>query len=186
VITHMRKILAPVAVAGLTASALAIAGPITAHAAGTSGGPCSGAGTGSPVQHTGPGHHSFTDSDNNCVNFVGTGNTAFLNDSDNKLINMFGNNDIVRDFNNSDNNSIAFAAGANFDELNASNATFNTLTFTTGAVGDVVDLQGITNDSILISGTGVFADVVGSNASCTITSSTAGNGTAGHPGTVIC
>jgi len=117
---------------------------------------------------------------------VGTGNTAFLNDSDNKLINMFGNNDIVRDFNNSDNNSIAFAAGANFDELNASNATFNTLTFTTGAVGDVVDLLGITNDSILISGTGVFADVVGSNASCTITSSTAGNGTAGHPGTVIC
>ena len=57
----MRKILVPVGAASLAAGALAIAGPTTAHAAGTTG-PCSGAGTGNPVQHTGTGHHSFTDS----------------------------------------------------------------------------------------------------------------------------
>lgn len=92
----MRKILAPVGVPGLAASALAIAGPITAHAAGSTG-PCSGAGTGNPVQHTGSGHHSFTDSHNNCVNFVGVSDTAFLNDSNFNLINMVGNSDTVHD-----------------------------------------------------------------------------------------
>ena len=72
-------------VLGAAAMAMAMAVPVTGHAQVTNG-PCSGAGTGNPVQHTGTGHHSFTDSHNNCVAFNNPGNTAFLNDSNNNSI----------------------------------------------------------------------------------------------------
>jgi len=147
----MRRMLAPLAGAGLAVAALAVAGPVTAHAAG-SGGPCSGAGTSNPVQHTGNGHHSFTDSHNNCVNFSGTGDTAFLEDSNFNLINMAGNNDTVHDFKNSNGNTITFQALANSDTLSASNANGNTITFTNGSTNDVVDLIGLTNDSVTFAG----------------------------------
>ncbi len=101
----MLKILAPLGAAGLAASALAVAGPVAVRAAGSQG-PCGSAGPGHPIQHTGAGHHSFTDSHNNCVNFVGSGNTAFLDDSNFNLINMAGNNDTVHDFKNSNGNTV--------------------------------------------------------------------------------
>lgn len=142
----MIKTLAPV---GVAAALLAACVPLTAQAdaPGTSG-PCSGAGTGNPVQHTGNGHHSFTDAHNNCVNFVGTNNTAFLDDSNFNLVNMNGNNDVVHQFTNSSHNTISFAAGANFDTLSASNATGDIVNFDPGAVNDVVTLVGMTNDLV--------------------------------------
>ncbi len=124
----MLRMVLPIGAAGLAAAALAVGGPITVHAAG-SGGPCGGAGTGNPVQHTGNGHHSFTGSHNNCVNFAGPGDTAYLTDSDLNLINMNGSNDVVRNFINSSRNTVSFAAGANFDTLSASSASGNTVNF---------------------------------------------------------
>lgn len=153
----MLKTLAPLGIAGLTASAaLAVAAPLPAQAAGTTG-PCSGAGTGNPVQHTGNGHHSFTDSHNNCVNFVGSNDTAYLTDSDFNLINMNGNNDLVHNFKNSNGNTITFQAGANSDTLSATNADGNNVTFSAGAVGDVITLMGTQNDTgIIIDGSNDF------------------------------
>jgi hypothetical protein len=181
----MRKTLVPISVAGLAASALAIAGPITAHAAGTTG-PCSGAGTGNPVQHTGSGHHSFTDSHNNCVNFVGVSDTAFLNDSNFNLINMAGNSDTVHDFNNSNGNTINFNAGANFDTLSASSANGDTVTFQTGSSGDVIDLLGLTNDTVTFT-SGASNDFLIFTAGCGTTARTitgSGIGMAGSPITI--
>jgi hypothetical protein len=151
----MLKILAPLGSAGLAAAAFAIAGPVTAHAAGTTG-PCGFDSSNRPVQHTGTGHHSFTDSHNNCVNFVGTGNTAFLDDSDFNLINMNGNNDTVHDFQNSNHNSIHFLVGANNDTLRASNASGDRVFFEPFAQFDVVDLVGLTNDTVFIVGSHDF------------------------------
>ncbi len=143
------------AAAALAASALAIAVPVTAQAAGTTG-PCGGAGTGNPVQHTGNGHHSFTGSHSNCVNFVGVGNTAELTDSDFNLLNFGGVNDTVHDFSHSSGNTITFQAGTAFDTLTASNAANDTFTFLTGSQGDSIELVGLTNDSINISGSNDF------------------------------
>src|SRR5258708_39817778 len=147
----MLKTMAPFATAGLAVAALAVAVPTTAHAAGTTG-PCGFAGPGQPIQHTGNGHHSFTDSHNNCVNFAGTGNTAFLDDSDFNLVNMLGHNHTVRDFKNSESNTITFQAGTSFDTLTATNAANDVVTFLTGSTGDLVALSGLTNDSVTING----------------------------------
>jgi hypothetical protein len=157
------KILPPLGIAGLAASALALAGPVTAHAAGTQG-PCGGT-PGNPVQHTGNGHHSFTDSHNNCVNFSGANNTAFLDDSDFNLINMAGNNDLVHDFKHSNGNTVTFQAGANSDTLSASSANGNTVTFDSGSVGDVVTLLGLTNDTVTFA-LGASNDFLNFTAAC--------------------
>lgn len=151
----MLRTLAPFATAGLAVAALTVAVPTTAHAAGTAG-PCGAAGTGNPVQHTGNGHHSFTDSHNNCVNFVGTNGTAFLQDSDFNLINLAGDHDTVRDFRNSDSNTITFQAGTSFDTLTAASAVNDVVTFLTGSTGDLIALSGLANGSVAVDGSNDF------------------------------
>lgn len=151
----MLRTMASFATASLAVAALAVATPTLAHAAGTTG-PCSGAAMGNPVQHTGNGHHSFTDSHNNCVNFVGTGGTAFLEDSDFNLINLGGNNDTVRDFRNSNSNTITFQAGANFDTVTATNAVNDAITLLAGSSNDVISLVGLTNATVSITGSNDF------------------------------
>jgi hypothetical protein len=126
-----------------------------------------------PVQHTGPGHHSFTDSHNNCVNFANSSGTAFLNDSNFNLINEFGTNDTVHDFNNSNHNTILFDApgsnthpGANNDTLTASNANGNTFEFFNTATNDFPSLLG-TSDTTGLLGVSGSNDFLVFDSSCT-------------------
>ena len=151
----MLRTLAPFATAGLAVAALVVAAPTTAHAAGTQG-PCGFAGPGQPIQHTGNGHHSFTDSHNNCVNFSGTNGTAFLEDSDLNLINLAGDHNAVRDFTNSDFNTITFQAGTSFDTVTASNAVNDDVTLLSGSTNDVITLIGLTNVTLSVSGSNDF------------------------------
>jgi hypothetical protein len=186
----MLKLLAPFAIGGLAAAAMAIGSPVTAHANGTNG-PCPSNG----LQHTGPGHHSFTDSHNNCVNFAYSDQIAYLTDSNFNLINIGGHFDSVRNFQSSNGNTINFDPMSSYDTLTATvSSNGNLVTFDKTAVGDFVNLLGTTNDNITISGTNVFASIVdpstgvgsGGGNTCVITSASIGNGTQGHLGTIIC
>jgi hypothetical protein len=148
-------------VAGLAAPALALAVPVTAHANGTPGGTCPGG-----QQHTGPGHHSFTHSDGNCVTFSDPSQTAFLNTSDFNSIVFETNtpNNTVRDFSNSNNNAIDFMSGASGNTLSSSGSNGNSLFFCGSsrgpfgcpgpALNDVVLLDHVTNEFIGITGSG--------------------------------
>jgi hypothetical protein len=150
----MHKSLVLAAGASMAATAAAMAGPVTAHAQQTgpgSDGPCPSTGK----QHTGPGHHSFTHSDNNCVNFANSSGTAYLTDSDFNLINMNGLKDTVRNFEDSNHNTINFFSGSNYDTVSADDANSNTLAFDKGASGDFVTLLG-SNDNITIIGSQDF------------------------------
>ena len=120
------------------------------------------------------------------MNFVGVSDTAFLNDSNFNLVNMFGSFDTVHDFNNSNGNTINFNAGANFDALSAGSASGDTVSFLSGAAGDVVDLLGLTNDTVTLTGT-ASDDFLIFTAGCgtapkTITASNLGS--AGSPITI--
>ena len=79
----MLRLVLPFAATGLAAAALAVGGPVVAHASGPTG--CQLFGGPTPEQHFASGHHSFTDSHNNCAAFFGTNGTAFLNDSNYNL-----------------------------------------------------------------------------------------------------
>jgi hypothetical protein len=135
----MQRILAAAGATALAATALAMSGPVTAHAQGTTG-PCANG-----TQHQGAfsGHHSFTDSHNNCVQFNAPNDTAFLTDSNFNSIIFNGANNIVEDFKNSNSNTITFDANSTGNELNASNANNWTANFV-GASNDFVDLLGTT------------------------------------------
>jgi hypothetical protein len=189
----MVKLLNSLAAAGLATAALAVAGPVTAHAQANCSpngcGPCFFSSPGHPVQHVdyGTGNkHGFTDSHDNCVIYYGNNNTTLLNGSDGNLFLMFGNNNKVDDFRHSDNNFVVFENGASGNNLQASNADGNFVLFTNSATNDFVDLLGATNDDIYVSGTGLFANVVGSNGSCSVNPITAAGGTRAHPALVIC
>ena len=134
--------------AALGAAALAVAVPVTGHAVVVNG-PCSGAGTGHPVQHTGTGHTSFSDSHNNCVQFNNPGNTAFLDESNNNSIVFYGTNNTVEDFRNSNNNFIIFDTGSSGNELNADHANnWGTVEVTAQAVNDFIDLVGTPSSAV--------------------------------------
>lgn len=193
----MVKLLTTLAAAGLAAAGLAMAGPVTAHAqipytgCGPGGcGPCFTPSPGHPVQSEDFGFgnkHSFTNSHNNCVEFDGNNNTAFLNDSDGNAVIMLGNNNKVDDFNHSNTNFVFFDVGSSGNELQGSHANNNTVDFTPTAVGDFVNLLGTTNDNITIAGPGVFANVFdfGGGDTCTITATAPGS-SAKHPQFVLC
>lgn len=183
----MLKVVLSVAATGLAAAALAVGGPVVAHASGPTG--CQLFGGPTPDQHFGLGHHSFTDSNNNCVVFEGTNGTAFLNDSNFNLILIAGTNNTVNDFNHSNSNLVEFASGSSDNTLSANRANGNELVFVPGDVADAITLLGTTNDAILISGSGLFADVVDPNSggnSCTVNAANAGTGTRNNPAIVIC
>jgi hypothetical protein len=162
----MVKSLTALAAAGLAVAALALAVPLTGHAQG-SGGPCFFASKGHPVQHTGTGHTSFSDSHDNCVRFNNTGNTAFLDESDGNSIVFNGTNNIVEDFRHSDNNTIFFDTGSNNNEVNGNHANNWNLDLTYSAVNDFVSLLGNSNASAVL----IFANdvAVAFDSACTST-----------------
>jgi hypothetical protein len=169
--------------AGTALSALAVVVPVTTHAAGTTG-PCSFTSPNHPLQHTGNGHHSFTDSHDNCVQFgTTTGNTAFLDDSNFNSVIFTGNNNTLHDFENSSFNSISF--GGSFDTLRGENANGNTFTYSSTAVNDVATLLGThdTSGTITVSGSNDFLVF---DASCTgnVSVSSSGLGTSNAPITI--
>jgi hypothetical protein len=190
----MVKVLTALAAAGLAGAALALAAPVTAHAgcAPNGCGPCFFSSPNHPVQSEdfGTGNkHSFTDSHQNCVAFFGKNNTAFLNESNGNSMVFTGSFNKVDDFNKSNDNQVDFEDSAFGNHLQASNAFNNEIVFN-AAVNDFVDLLGTTNDAIIVTGSGLFADVVdpptGGGHICFVNSSTAAGGTKSHPATVVC
>jgi hypothetical protein len=190
----MPKLVLSTAVAGLSAAALAVCGPVTAHA---SSGPtgCQNFGFSTPEQHVfAPGHHSFTNSNENCVLFGDSSDTAFLNNSNFNFIGLGGLNNTVHDFNNSNFNSVYFGSGlidptTHGNTLSAAGANDNLVGFLPGDVNDTIALLGTTNDEIIIDGSGLFADVVDPNSggnSCDVNAVNAGTGTKNNPAIVIC
>ncbi len=180
------KLVLSTAAAGLAASALAMCGSVTAHA---SSGPtgCELFGGPTPEQHFGVGHHSFTNSNDNCVVFEDPSNTAFLQNSNFNFMVMGGYNNTVNDFNHSNGNGIFFDNGTSGDTLSASHANFNYVEFDSYSVNDTITLLGTTGDSIYIDGSGLFADVVpGGSNTCDVNSITAAGGTKNNPAIVIC
>jgi hypothetical protein len=164
----MRKVLSLLAAPCLATTVLAVSGQIAAHAAFPNGttGPCP-----SGEQHillsTSTLHHSFTGSHDNCVESGGTGNTAFLTDSDFNLVNMFGSNDTIRGFANSSHNSIVFEAGTTGDTITGSNANGNLLEIQGGAVNDVVILLANDTTGFLVVPGSVSDAVLEFSSACT-------------------
>ena len=183
----MLKLVLPFAATGLAAAALAVGAPVVAHASGPTG--CQVFGGPTPDQHLGPGHHSFTDSSNNCVVFDNANDTAFLNDSNLNLMFIGGTNNTVNDFNHSNSNLVEFDPSSSGNTLSANRANDNGVFFSAGDVADTITLLGTTNDAIIITGSGLFADVVDPNAggnTCTVNAADAGTGTRNNPAIVIC
>lgn len=157
----------------LAASALVVSGPITAHAVTGTTGACANG-----DQHTGNVHHSFTDSHRNCVTATGSGETAYLTDSNFNLINMFGSNDTVRDFSNNNSNTIQFDLGANGDTVTGFNSHGNNLEIQAGALNDYIILAGVADPGNLVVPAGVSNAVLEFTSTCTAakTVPTADNG----------
>lgn len=185
----MLKLVLATAATGLVAAALAVSGPLTARAASGPTG-CELFGGPTPEQHFGDGHHSFTNSNDNCVVFEDPSNTAFLNDSNYNFILMGGVHNTVNDFNHSNVNSVYFDYGTSGNTLSASKANFNEVVFDPYDVADAVSLLGTTGDYVEITGSGLYADVEdpssGGGHYCDVNAGDAGSGTASNPAIVIC
>ncbi len=187
----MVKFLTPLAAAAVAAAGLALAGPVTGHAqgCGTGGcGPCAFSSPNHPVQSEdiGSGNkHSFTKSHNNCVLFQGNDNTVLLNHSDGNGFLVLGSFNKVDDFTHSNDNVVEFSSDSTGNHLQASQSNDTFIDFN-AATSDFVDLIGASNDDITVTGTGLFADVFGSNGSCAVNATTAAGGTARNPAIIVC
>ncbi len=201
----MLKKLTLVAAAGVAAATLAMGGALTAHAQpppppppppggpGTSG-PCFTPTKNHPVQTEGSGanqSHAFNDSHNNCVDFEGNNDSAYLENSNFNFI-FFApgaNHNSVDELKNSNQNSVnflCFITCSTGDTLSANGANGNTVDFSpfANSTNEFVSLIGTQNDFIFVDDSNGFAQVFGNNGVCDITPGT--GGTKNNPAIVIC
>ena len=180
-----RLLILPMAV--ILASGAAALAPITVHAQfGTSGGKCPN-GLQSIGTGLGTAHHAFSDSHNNCVDFEGTNDSAFFEDSNNNLGQIFGTHNSVDEFVNSSNNLFSFDTGnGGGSTLSATGSNSNTVEFFNTSANDVLTMIGTQDVGIGIQGTGDFLMTGSSCAPGTLIFFTDSNkGTAGDP-IVLC
>ena len=170
----------------LAVGAVAWTAPATVQAQfGTGGGTCPNS-----TQTFGSGagaRHAFDQSHNNCVDFVGTDDFAFLHGSDSNLVQIFGVHNGIDDFVKSNNNVVSFDPGnGGGSTLNTSGADFNAVEFFSTSANDILTMVGTQDVGIGIAGTNDFLATDSSCAPGTLIIYTqSGQGSASKP-IVLC